>query len=46
VFGRDKVEKAEQDRLESRLNNILLKHARYIPTAEKPIHSVETASVI
>ncbi len=46
VFGRDKVEKDEQDRLESRLSNILLKHARYIPTAEKPIHSVATASVI
>ena len=46
VFGRDKVEKAEQDRLESRLQNILTKHARYIPTAEKPIHSVETVSAI
>ena len=46
VFGRDKVEKAEQDRLEMRLNNILYKHARYIPTAEKPIHSVATASSV
>lgn len=46
VFGRDKVEKDEQDRLESRLSSILLKHARYIPTAEKPIHSVETVSLV
>ncbi len=44
VFGRDEVKKDEQDRLEQRLSVILMKHARYIPLAEKPIHSADTAS--
>ncbi len=44
VFGRDQVNKDEQDRLETRLSRILMKHARYIPLAEKPIHSSDTAS--
>ena len=50
IFGRDDIVGArgqnEQDRLESRLSNILLKHARYIPTAEKPIHSSATPSSV
>lgn len=44
VFGRDSVSSEEQNRLESRLSKIMMKHARYIPTAEKPVHSVATAS--
>jgi hypothetical protein len=44
VFGRDKVSKDQQDRLESRLSSILLKHARYFPMSEAPTHTVEIAS--
>ncbi len=44
VFGRDDVKKEEQDRLQRRLSVILMKHARYIPTAEKTVHQVATAS--
>ncbi len=44
VFGRDQVNKDEQNRLEQRLSRIIMKHARYIPLAEKPIHSADTAS--
>ena len=44
VFGRDDVRTEEQNRLELRLSKMLMKHARYIPTAEKPVHSVATAS--
>ena len=44
VFGRDQVDRDQQKTLENRLSKILLKHARYIPTAEKPITSVVTAS--
>ena len=44
VFGRDEVNKDEQDRLELRLSKILLKHSRYVPISEKPVHSVGTAS--
>ncbi len=44
VFGRDQVDRDQQKALENRLSTIVLKHARYIPTAEKPITSAVTAS--
>ncbi len=45
VFGRDKVRKDQQETLESRLSSVMLKHARYSPMSEKPVTSVETASI-
>ncbi len=44
VFGRDQVDRDQQKTLETRLSRIVMKHARYIPIAEKPVTSVVTAS--